>query len=204
MIKKLVFFILLTISFQASFGQVRVDESKDHPVLDVSGNILKWMRELNSEIKNFSSIEKCDKMIHQLDYLHNDLGDYLVFRRLVMDTLQEHNYQYKFSRSTDFKLISMIRNLVDRMKTIDYEMDYPVREKMSGETYEIENVFNSQIEHFISQLDKIVAGYNVDVSKLKSNTISLYKRLTKAGDLITKIQQKLDAREKELKGESAS
>lgn len=188
----IIVFLFISIS---SFSQENLFGMKDEEILEIENlgsRITNFIKTLDENIETVFLGEKRKAAKRNLGYFQNDLKKYLKIRKQLMDRLDKNNYELnQKAKNTVHKLKIRLKKLIRRLDKISYY----VNSKMSSYAQSlVSDVTQSQKEQrkmYLSMLDKLILGQDVDIQQLKKNSSKLYKELQEAYKLITKVRNKL-------------
>jgi hypothetical protein len=175
--------ILLCLSSHGSYAQ---EVDKYFPT-----QLFKYLTELNDRIELFFTKEKADNLNRNLGYFKTDLKNYLVVRKNLMEQLEanEYNINNPGVKQTVTQLSTDLQKLATRLSELNAYVETVLPE--NDNIYNISFDVDAQRSRYISKLEDLLAGKQVDKRQLKADGRDIYNRLSKSVKLAGSIQKKL-------------
>ena len=189
---KIIFSVfMLFFSMNNCFGQNKeiVNEIRIFPT-----EFFNFLKNFNNEIDSFFKKEEAEKVWRNLQYFKNDLNNYLIERKKLMDYLDKNNYAIENETAKEIVIELKIKldNLTNRFSSFRPFVSAKLSSEMSFLLTQVYGVQLSQRRDFLSELDRLIAGKKINIENLKDNGEEIYNKLLESVELITKIQSKLN------------
>lgn len=188
--KIIISLIFIVLTSTVGFAQ---RDSDIHEFQLISSEIFSLIKSLNENIDSYFHNEKKEKLRRYLGYFQNDLQKYLEIRKKLMDDLTSNNFN---TLNDDTKKIisdlkTRLGELSERLSQISVMLN---DEQSSHAKYIVQSIHESQAsqrELFLTELEKLINGQNVDKTNLTMNGKRIYYELSESVELISEIRDKL-------------
>ena len=181
--RQIILSILLCLFCPASYAQ---EVDKYFPT-----QLFKYLTELNERIELFFTKEKADNLNRNLGYFKTDLKNYLVVRKNLMEQLEANDYNVNNPgvKQTVKELSAELDKLAKRLADLNAYVETVLPENEN--IYNIAFDVDAQRSRYISKLEDLLAGKQVDKRQLKADGRDIYNKLSKSAKLAGSIQKKL-------------
>ena len=164
-----------------------------HEIESFSSDIFKFLNQLNDDIDSFFIKENIQRLNRKLGYFKNDLSTYLNIRKDLMDYMNKNNYNVHDNQSKE--IVSKLKKELGKLTKRLNDLRPYVNNNLSSDAKDfIDRIYQpmySQRMLYLTELDKLLDGQNVDKGRLKKNGEIIYDELLKSVGLINSIQIKL-------------
>lgn len=182
---------LLTFSATA-FGQ-----SENAMVTDVTVNLLTWVKHLNNDIDKYYTREKADDLKQQLEYLKQDLINYMKTRKALSDSLFRNNIAPGKTDNGNLEILKIKMSAVmERARGVSDLVGEALQKEGDQLNNQMYKVLYEEQGRYLSYLEAFLAGVDVTKKELAVDGSVCYTRLEECTNLITTLEGKIDRKMK--------